>query len=126
MGFLEIIMADRLAPHYPTKAPVKTVDAIENQRIYDQRIMQDNIIRIFDQLAEIPFLNKPSFLENQEISTTETLIEHKLGRTVRGYIICNKDTFSDIKDNITATTADLSLYLPLIAESTVTVSLIIF
>ena len=118
-------MTQRLSQHYPTNANTSDLEALDSQRIYDLRIVQDNVSRIFDEIADKPHLDS-FLLEGISIGTTETLVKHKLNRVVRGWYIVKKDTFSDIKDTIDSSTADLTKFLPLIAEAAVTVSIVVF
>ena len=118
-------MTERLNQHHPTPTPIKTVEGVDRQRIYDQRIMQDNITRIFDEIADKPQLDS-FLLEDIDVAVTETLIEHKLNRTIRGWILARKNGLGDVYDTIDSTTSDLSRYLPLKSSVAVTVSIIVF
>jgi hypothetical protein len=118
-------MSERLLQHHPTPTPIKSVDALDRQRIYDQRIMQDNVSRIFDQLADKDHLDS-FLLEDIAIGLTETLVEHKLNRTIRGWHMVRKNGLGDVYDTIDTTTSDLTRYLPLKSSVAVTISLVVF
>jgi hypothetical protein len=62
-------------------------------------------------------------LENLSVSATGTLIEHKLNRNFRGYIICKNDTFCDIK---ASASPDDSKFISLQASASCVVSLWVF
>ena len=119
-------MSDRLTIHYPVQVPVKDTEELARQVRYDLITIQNNSQRIFDGLADMPFLDNPTFLEEVDIATSETLIEHKLNRTVRGWYVMRKNGLGDVYDTIDTTTSDLTKYLPLKSSVAVTVSLLIF
>lgn len=118
-------MTERLQQHYPTSARDNTPESMESQRIYDLRTVQDNVALVLDEIADKAHLDS-FLLEGITVSTTETLVQHKLGRKVRGWHIVRKNGYADVKDNIDDTTADLNKFLPLLAESEVTISLVVF
>lgn len=62
-------------------------------------------------------------IEDVALSTSETLVEHKLGRAYKGWIIVNKNAAQDVYVSSTTLT---KRYLALTAGGTVTVSLWVF
>lgn len=110
--------------HYPVPASTKTIDGVDKQRIYDQRVMQDNITSAFNDLIK-PQINS-ILLENIELTTEEVLVEHLLGKKVRGWKITSKSANANIWDSIKSTNVDLTKYLPLTASAVVTVDIEVF
>jgi hypothetical protein len=70
------------------------------------------------------FILDGTLLENVAVGTTETLIAHKLGRAIRGYLICNNNTLCTVAS--TSGTFDKTLFIGLIASSACTLSLWVF
>lgn len=83
---------------------------------------QSNVEAAFGGLAKSIILDGV-YIENIPISTTETIVEHKLGRVYRGYIICKNNTFCEIKQ---LDKNDVSKFITLQATANTTVSLWIF
>jgi len=108
--------------HYPV--PVEK-ERRESQRIYDQQTLQANVARVLDDITSKVFIDG-FLLESVSIGTSETLIEHKLNRKVRGWYIVRKNGLGDIYDNIDNTTSDLTRYLPLISSVALVASIVIF
>ena len=113
--------------HQATESADKTVEESERQRVYDQQTLQDNISASLDPLLALPFLDSV-FVEGAVINSSESLVAHKLGRKVRGWILASTNTTYRVYDTIAVTDADLTKFLPLraIGAGATTVSLIIF
>lgn len=117
-------MTEKVRQHYPTPAVERTIDGVDNQRIYDQRIMQDNITRSLDELAEKTQLDS-FILTDIDLDTGTTNVEHKLGYAWSGWYIV------DINANATVyrdpdSTADTTKFIPLIATAECTVKMVVF
>ena len=83
---------------------------------------QQNIATVFGALSQVEPLNG-RLIEDVALSTSETLVEHKLGRAYRGWIIVNKNAAQDVY--VSSTTLN-ERFLKLTAAGTVTVSLWVF
>lgn len=65
-----------------------------------------------------------TLIENVSVSTTATLIAHKLNRPIRGYFICSNNTLCNIAS--VNGTFDKTLFINLIASAPCTLNLWIF
>ena len=83
---------------------------------------QSNVEAAYGGLAKSIILDGV-YLENVTVNTTETTIEHKLGRNFRDYIICKNNTFCEIKQ---LDKNDISKFITLQATAATTVSLWVF
>lgn len=83
---------------------------------------QSNVETAFGNLSKSILLDG-TLLENVSIGTVATNVDHKLGRTYRGYIICKNSTLCTIKD---ASSVDDSKFLTLQASVATTVSIWVF
>jgi hypothetical protein len=83
---------------------------------------QSNVEAAFGNLGRSIILDGV-YIENITVGTTPTLVQHKLNRAFRGYIICKQDTFTDVKF---VSGNDVTLFLTLQAVASCTVSLWIF
>lgn len=84
--------------------------------------LQTNIQEFADSVSGIPLLSG-TLLEDIELSATETKVPHKLGRTVRGWIIVTKNA----NYNVWRSSSELpKQFLPLTASGDITVSLWVF
>ena len=83
---------------------------------------QSNIKLFSDNIVNIPILNG-RLIEDVVLSSSETNINHKLGRAYRGWIIVNKNAQQDVW--VSSTTLN-ERFLNLTAAGTVTVSLWVF
>jgi len=92
---------------------------------YDLVTVQENVKRVLDEITDKPHMDS-SLLESVVLTTgTTTLVEHKLGRNIRGWYIADRNAGATVYRD-TASTADLAEFLPLITSATVTVSLVVF
>ena len=83
---------------------------------------QSNVEAAFGNLAKSLLLDGV-YVENVAINTTETLVEHRLNRTYRGYIVCKNDSFCELK---VVSTGNQALFVTLQSTVPCTVSLWIF
>jgi hypothetical protein len=84
---------------------------------------QTNVETAFGNLSRSILLDGV-YLENILIGTSDTLVEHKLNRSFRGYILCKNDNFSQLK--LVTTGNDVTKFLTLQATVPCTISLWIF
>lgn len=84
--------------------------------------IQLNIAEFVSPLTSNPMLDG-RLIENVVLGTTETLIEHKLGRAYQGWIIVNKNAAQDV---YVSSTSLPKKHLALTAGGTVTVSIWVF
>jgi hypothetical protein len=89
----------------------------------DNSLFQRNVQAAFNEVDNIPILNG-CLIENVSLTTTATKISHKLSRPYRGFIVVRKNANVDVWE--TTDSVDNSLFLPLDASGTVTVSLWVF
>jgi hypothetical protein len=95
---------------------IQVRDSIELDRV------QSNVELFAGSLQNIPLLNG-RLVTDVALTTSETLIEHKLGRAIRGWIIVDKNASQDVYRS----SEDLpERFLPLTAAGTVTVDLWVF
>lgn len=83
---------------------------------------QTNVETAFGNLARSIILDGV-YLENIAVGTSDTLVEHKLNRAFRGYIVCKNDSFCDLR---LVAGIDVTKFLTLQASSPCTLSLWIF
>ena len=95
---------------------------IKADKMKDVERVQNNIESFANQLTNIPILNGV-LLEDVALSGSETLVNHKLGRAYRGWIIVDKNANQGVW--VTNTTYP-ERFLGLTAGGTVTVSLWVF
>ncbi len=84
--------------------------------------LQSNVESAYGNLSKSIILDGV-FLEGVSVTTGESLVEHKLDRPFRGYIICKNDTFSSIKST---DAKDTSKFITLTATANCTISLWVF
>lgn len=96
------------------------------------RTLEELVDRNLDDLAAVirQFTEKPgndySLLEDIELTTGSTnLVTHKLGRKIRGFRIVDANAASTYYRD-TSSTADLSIYLPIVVSANVTVDIEVF
>lgn len=93
--------------------------------------VQDNVATILNEIVDKPHMD--SFLlegveldgYSSEANVVTTLVEHKLGRKVRGWFVVDRDNNGTVWRD-TSSTADLTKYLPLKSEAPVTIALVVF
>jgi hypothetical protein len=88
----------------------------------DPNRIQANIKEFADSVVSLPILSG-NLLEDIVLSSTQTLVPHKLGREIRGYMIVAKNANIDVWRSATTLPKQ---FLPLTASGTVTVSLWVF
>ncbi len=84
--------------------------------------MQQNVSQVFNALSSVELLNG-RLITDVALTTSETLVDHKLGRAYRGWIVVNKNANQDV---YVANTGLTERFLKLTASGTVTVSLWVF
>lgn len=98
------------------QGPVKTQDLT---------IIQENIARVLDRFTSAES-SDGVLLEDLALSAgVENLVEHGLGRRFRGWFIADVDAGATIW-RVSASTANLSRYLPLATSTAATVALWVF
>lgn len=86
--------------------------------------VQSNVEQAVAEVIKNPLLNG-RLIEDVALTTTASKIEHKLGRTPRGYLIVKRSANAQVYDSL-ASEGSPDLFLPLTASANVTVSLWIF
>jgi hypothetical protein len=87
--------------------------------------IRETLARSLESISKIALLNG-NLLEDVELTAgSENLVQHGLGRTVRGWWLCDLDTAA-IVNRYDASDADLAVYLPLQTSATAIVSLWVF
>lgn len=92
------------------------------QQLSDVDRVQDNIKLFSDQLVDIPILNG-QLIENVALTTSAVLVNHKLGRAYRGWIVVDQSANASV---YSTTTTLPTRFISLVASNTVTVSLWVF
>jgi hypothetical protein len=100
---------------------IKDFKAISTENDELDRV-QDNVSLFTQPLVDNPLLDG-RLLEDVILTTSEVLVEHKLGRKPRGWYIVKKNAAQDIHES--GTTLQ-ERFLSLTAAGTVTVSLWVF
>lgn len=91
----------------------------------DANRIRESIERSLESVVEIALLNG-NLLKNVQLTAgRENLVQHGLGRSVRGWLVCDVNAAAVI-NRYAASTASLSTYLPLQTSATATVSLWVF
>ncbi len=88
--------------------------------------IQDHVGEVLDYIAQRPFYQGVELAEIALASGATTLVQHGLGRTVKGWTITRIDAAATVYDQIGTTSADLTQYLPLYASAACTVNLVVF
>jgi hypothetical protein len=86
--------------------------------------LQSNVEQAVSDVIKAPILNG-RLLEDVELTSAPTRIEHKLGRKPSGYIIVKRNADAQVYDSL-ASEESPALFLPLISSANVTVSIWIF
>lgn len=86
--------------------------------------VQTNVEQAVAEFIKNPLLDG-RLIESVALTSSATRLEHKLGRTPRGYLIVKQDAAATVHDSIASETSP-DLFLPLIASANVTVSIWIF
>ena len=85
---------------------------------------QSNVEVSLKGLSNIAILDG-ALLKNVQVSTSETLVPHKLGRPYQGYIICSNNAYTAVKLN-SSTTSDAKLFISLSSSAPCTLTLWVF
>jgi len=73
---------------------------IQNENVETQRFF-DQLVQVIEKLDTIPILDGV-FLEDIALAASgDTIVDHKLGRRYRGWIICGKSSDGDIYEDVT-------------------------
>lgn len=99
------------------------------QVIADDRQMQEmnnNVSRVFQSLYANPLLNNPVIVKGILLSSgTDTLVNHKLGRAVTGFIVINSNAAVNVFQSLTINVAPITGII-LKSNATATVDLLFF
>lgn len=95
-------------------------------QLNDQNLMrmQAGIVDRLNLLAGVPFLNG-ILLEAVVLSSGNTIVNHKLGRTIRGYFVTNQNAAASIYNSSPAT-LNFEQQIQLNSSAAVTVDLWVF
>ena len=86
--------------------------------------LQDNVFEWTQSVINHPLL-KGRLIEGIEVTTATKTVEHKLGRSIVGWFIVNKNANADVWDAGTTDT-DSTKFLVLDSTATVTIDLWVF
>jgi len=86
--------------------------------------LQDKLQEVLDQFTDNP-ISDNFIIEDIDVDTTTVLVEHRLGRAVRGWYIIDSDAASAVFRD-TSSEADPILFLALKAFSAATISIVVF
>lgn len=95
-----------------------------NTNLPEVQQLQLNVEQFIGELFQNPILSY-TFLENVILTAGTNVVEHKLSRKWRGYIVCARNANETVWD-AKATQEQSELYVELAASGPVTVSLYIF
>lgn len=70
------------------------------QNNYELAKVQDNIFESLKQIANHPLLNGV-FIDDISLDTNDAIIEHKLARESKGYLVITKDSSANIYTSAT-------------------------
>lgn len=100
-----------------------TIQAFRKVKVKDNdlRQVQDAVSFVFQDLKQREIIDG-IMIENIVVNTTGTVVQHTLGRPLRGYLVVKKNANVTIWDS----TADTTELLKLISSGTATVSLWVF
>lgn len=90
---------------------------------YELQKIQDNVAEIFTDISFLPIL-RGNFVD-ASLSTSDTIIEHKLGRVATGYLVVDLDANAVIYSSPTANNSPTRQII-LRADTSVNVKLYIF
>ena len=86
---------------------------------------QSNVESAIGSLSRSVLMNG-NLIENVQLSTTPALVEHKLGRASRGYIVCKSNSAATVYSAASVATVDSSLFENLVASAATTVNIWFF
>lgn len=94
----------------------------------DLNKMQERVEAAFQPIFNSEIVNGVFLEEINLVTGSDNIIEHKLGRKVRGYIVVSKSANSNVYDKINdaSDTTNKNFYLNLQCSANVTVNLWIF
>ncbi len=118
-------MTKRLDIHYPGPPAEDTLEALNQQRVYDLIQVQSLIQDILDEIADKPHLDSFLLEEVDLESGTVNLVEHGLNRIIRGFKVVKQNANANIWEDEADESNRLKL-LPLRSSAAVTVSLEVF
>lgn len=101
---------------------IKAFQTIHTRDNPDLDRIQSNVEIFTRPLTNLPLLDG-RLIEDITLSTSETLVDHKLGRAYRGWIIVDKDAIQDV---YVSSAALPERFLALTAGGAVTVALWVF
>lgn len=87
--------------------------------------VQDDLRRVISQFASLEILDGQHLTGIDIVSGSTNLINHKLGRNYRGWVVTNIDAAATVHLDETST-APKSLHLPLVTSATCVVGLWVF
>lgn len=88
--------------------------------------MENSLITTFNSIIKNPLLNNITIVKSLVLTSgVDTIIDHKLGKAVTGWIIINKDTFGDVIQSSTANPTPTSSII-LKSNATMTVTVLFF
>lgn len=102
--------------------PIRPFKSLDTTNAADLNRIQTNIGMFSSGIVGIPILDG-NLIEDVVLGSTETKVNHKLGRRYRGWVIVDKSANQSVW---AATSAISERYLSLTASGTVTVSLWVF
>ncbi len=87
--------------------------------------LNNNLIRTFTSISKNPLLNSPVLVQGIVLSTSDTIVQHKLGRQYVGFIITNSNAGQTVYQSSTVNSAP-GVQIILKATGAVTVDILFF
>jgi len=117
-------MTERLSIHQPLLVEDPSPKSVDERRVYDLLVAQENIARIVDEFADKPWLDGVLIEDIVLSSSSVNLVNHKLGKTIRNWFVAKKNANADIWEDETVT-VDSTIQLALQVSLDVTISLVV-
>jgi len=90
------------------------------------RILDQKLLAIFNSIIKNPLLNTPTLLTGIMLTSgVDTIVNHTLGRAVKGWIIVDKNATGDVWQSSTTNAIPKSSII-LKSNATITVSILFF
>jgi len=89
------------------------------------QIFEDSTATVFDSIYKNPLLGNLNIIQNVSLSTSDTYVNHKLGKAVTGYIVVNSNAAAQVYTSSTTNTQPTTAII-LKASTSVIVSILFF
>lgn len=90
-----------------------------------QKALNDGVKNVFQSLYKNPLLRSPNLVTGISIGTSDTIINHRLGRPVVGYLICQSYAATNVYTSSTVN-SNPNIQIILKASVATTVDILFF